>query len=86
MPCLWLTRIALTGVAPCYCMSGAHYGLALLVDWDCLLLKGRGVLEYANGDRYAGGWDLGRPHGAGMLVKSDGTAEYGTWEHGKHVE
>jgi 1-phosphatidylinositol-4-phosphate 5-kinase len=47
---------------------------------------GRGVLEYANGNRYAGGWEEGRPHGAGMLVKTDGTAEYGHWERGVQVE
>lgn len=47
---------------------------------------GRGVFHYANGDRFAGGWEHGRPHGKGMLITSDGSVEYGTWDTGHKVE
>lgn len=46
---------------------------------------GKGVLEYANGERYAGGWEAGRPHGQGMLIGRDGAVSYGTWNRGQQV-
>jgi len=46
---------------------------------------GKGVIEYPNGERYAGSWSGGRPHGSGMRISRDGSASYGTWDNGNRV-
>jgi hypothetical protein len=68
------------------------------IDGECLWVPGTdgslyefvkphglGVIEYANGDRYAGAWEAGRPHGKGMMAHHNGNTAYGSWEHGTQV-
>lgn len=41
--------------------------------------------EFANGDRYNGGWHSGKPHGYGTYTWADGSRYEGSWKNGlKH--
>ena len=53
-------------------------------------MEGEGVLKYANGDRYKGGFKAGKKHGKAVEIMANGTKFEGSYEnderHGKFVE
>ncbi len=49
------------------------------------LPEGRGVCEYANGDRYEGEWKAGKFNGQGTLFKRDNTQVSGRWMDGIYM-
>lgn len=48
------------------------------------LPDGAGVLTFANGDRYSGGWSAGLHHGRGTFTRVDGSRYDGEWLCGNH--
>lgn len=45
--------------------------------------KGKGVCNYANGDRYEGEWDAHAPHGEGVMYFKSGLIYGAIWNHGE---
>ena len=41
------------------------------------------IFDGVAGDLYEGEWEVGKEHGAGTAVASDGSSFFGTWVHGK---
>mgnify|MGYP001131685251 CR=1 FL=1 len=46
--------------------------------WRC-----RGILSYADGDRYEGEWKNGKMHGKGVYVYANGDRYDGEWSEDK---
>ncbi len=47
---------------------------------------GKGICEYANGDRYEGEWANGQFNGFGTLIFKDGRRAEGQWQNGKFIK
>ena len=46
-----------------------------------MIPNGRGMVIYANGDKFEGRFKLGRKHGKGMLFRADGEIYEGVWRN-----
>ena len=47
-----------------------------------LTADGEGIMEYANGDRYEGGWRNGQIYGYGTYYEKNGKRTSGYWING----
>ncbi|GMY06855.1 phosphatidylinositol 4-phosphate 5-kinase 1-like isoform X1 [Fagus crenata] len=48
-------------------------------EWKNGMISGRGVLMWANGNRYDGEWENGVPKGNGLFTWPDGSCYVGSW-------
>ncbi len=46
---------------------------------------GTGIMTYADGITYSGGWSGGKKHGKGVFTAKDGSSQEELWEHGKKI-
>jgi len=52
--------------------------------WEDGRRHGKGIQEYANGDKYDGWWYNGQCSGLGIYFFADGSQYQGAWNHGKY--
>lgn len=44
------------------------------------------MYQWADGRKYSGEWKMGKQHGKGKYILSEGSVKIGIWEDGKRIK